>query len=118
MNNEDPDYVPDPPEGKQCAFCGKFKPLTDYHRRGKKSKYYHAYCKSCHSDPFKYERISCPNCGGRICFFAVDTNNNLIKQKSNIIAQLKKEVRRELKVNKKRKRTKQVDEDFNVKDII
>lgn len=100
MQNDDPDFVPDKLHGKACARCGKFKPFTEYFKRGKNSSNYHAYCKACHSDPFKYERIICPHCAAKICFFGIDPDGAVIRTKSNIIAQLRKDIKRELKLKK------------------
>lgn len=111
--------IPGTPGGRQkyCRKCGQWKPLTEYFKRGSKSKYYAGYCKSCHSEPFRYERIVCPHCKNKIGFFGIDLHGKVVKQKSTIISKLKKELRHELK-NKKKRKPKAEEIEQNLKDIL
>lgn len=102
-----------PLEEKICRRCGEWKPLVQFYKRGKNSKYYAGYCKACHTAPFKTEQIVCPHCKERIGFFGVDTKGNVVKQKSNIISKLKKE----LKNSTKKKRVKNQEVKKTVKSL-
>lgn len=102
---------------KQCNKCGKVKPIEEFYSRGKDAKYKAAYCKDCHTKPFLYERIVCPHCNGRICFFGLDENGNIQKQKSEILDKLKKEAKQEIKLKKSKKKIDSIPENKNIKGI-
>ncbi len=94
----DPDlekYVPPPPdiEQKFCKKCMQWKSTDDFFKRGGKSRYLAGYCKNCHSQPFKYEAICCPHCKEKITFFGISKGGEIVKQKSEILAKLKKEAK-------------------------
>lgn len=115
MTNDDPDYVPDPPKDtKWCPKCEKFKPKTEFWQRGTNAKYRHSYCKQCHSDTFKYEKIVCPHCSGRLCFFGIDKDSKVIQQKATIINKLKKDTLKESVKESKKTKKKPVK---NLKDL-
>lgn len=86
---------------KICQRCGQYKTLDSFWKRGKSSKFFHGYCKECHSKPWNYDKITCPHCKNRIAFFGIDTHGNLVSKKSELLKKLKKEATQ--KVNKKKK---------------
>lgn len=104
MNNDDNEHIPDPGKQKQCSYCGKIKPLTEFYSRGKKSKLLAAYCKECHVKPFKDERILCPHCKNKIYFIGVDAQGSIMKTKGNLVKRMKMELKRK---NRKKKEATQ-----------
>lgn len=112
MENEDFDgrddnLVPDDPATmKYCPKCKKTKPLTEFFKRGKTSKYYTGYCKVCHHSKFAYDRIICPHCQEKIHFFAVDKKGQMKPQQSEFLKKVTKSVAQ--KLNKKRKYDKKI----------
>lgn len=102
MENE---FVPDEPiKEKYCQRCNHWKALTEFFKRGKKSKYYAAYCKDCHDKPFKYEKIVCPHCKEKIAFYGIDTKGNFVKSKNDILVRLRKEAKQQIKANLEKKK--------------
>jgi len=85
----------EPVEEKMCRRCGKFKAVAAFYRRGKTSKYLAGYCKECHTKPFDTEKIVCPHCKEKIGYFGIDHKGIPVKQKSDILARLRKEVKQE-----------------------
>ncbi len=117
------EYVPDEPiKEKFCSRCGTYKPLEQFYKRGKKSTYYAGYCKSCHTKPFKHEKIRCPHCKECITFFGVDHKGEIIKGKNDVLVKLKKQLKKEKKFkDKESKEVKEVKTDKpkkNVRDIL
>lgn len=96
---ENDNKVPDDKE-KFCHKCNTWKSLKDFYRRSKKSNYYAGYCKKCMNDKSQYDRIVCPHCRQRIFFFGVGLDGKLVKQKSDFIKKLTKDVT--AKLNKKK----------------
>lgn len=90
-----------PTKQKYCQHCGEWKPLTEFYKRSEKSKYLSAYCKPCHTRPYKNERFNCPHCSGKIYLIGVDEQGNVVKKKNTLVTRLKKELRT---TNKKKKK--------------
>ena len=114
-------WEPPPPDKEQkfCKKCQAWKSIDEFWKRGAKSKYYAAYCKQCHQQPFKYEAICCPHCKEKITFFGVDAKGNITKQKSEILNKLKKEAKEKLLKKNVKKEKEAEDEIINeeLKDI-
>ena len=112
-------WEPPPPdkEDRFCKKCQQWKPITEFWKRGAKSKYYAAYCKNCHSKPFEYESIHCPHCKGRIVFFGLDTDGNVVKQKSEILAKLKNEAKESLKAKNVKKEKEELKTKLDLKGL-
>lgn len=120
MANEDERFVPDGPNPgreKYCHKCEKWKPLSEYFKRGKDSKYYHGYCKDCHKSPFQYDRIICPHCKNKIMFFGLDVHNKIVKQKSDFVKRLTREIKQET-TSKKKGKEPRVKTDKALKDLL
>lgn len=118
----DPDlekYVPPPPDKEQrfCKKCQQWKDISEFWKRGAKSKYYAAYCKNCHSKPFEYESIHCPHCKGRVVFFGLDSDGNVVKQKSQILNKLKNEAKEAVKKRNVKKEQAELKVKKELKDI-
>lgn len=88
-------WEPPPPDKEQkfCKKCATWKDLDQFHKRGGKSPYLAGYCKACHTQPYKYEAICCPHCKEKITFFGVDKVGNVVRQKNEILAKLRKEAK-------------------------
>lgn len=105
MFDDDEEFVPDAPSEptKQCVKCNRDLPLTEFFKRGKANRYYHAYCKECHNSPFEWDRIVCPHCKQKIMFTGLDMHNKKVREKANI---LKEEIIE--KVNKTAKKKERI----------
>lgn len=103
-------WIPPPPdkEEKFCKKCQLWKPLTEFWKRGSKSKYYAGYCKQCHTKPFEYESIHCPHCKAKITFFGIDGSGNITRQKSAILNKLKNEAKEAIKVRNVKKEKQEI----------
>lgn len=104
-------------EQKFCKKCQQWKNIDEFFKRGAKSKYYAAYCKNCHSKPFEYESIHCPHCKGRVVFFGLDTDGNVVKQKSAILNKLKDEAKESLKKKNVKKDAEDLKAKLDLKDF-
>jgi hypothetical protein len=115
------DDIPEPPAAtqKQCKKCGLYKPYSEFFKRGKASKYHHAYCKSCHSQPYDYEKIVCPHCKEKIAFVGIDFSGAVVNKDSTILRKLKKQVKNETKRKYVKKKTElPTEEPKNIKDLL
>ena len=112
MENEDPDYTPEPaPKTKVCPICQKRKPKSEFYTRGAGSHYLASYCKNCHTSPFKDARIVCPHCNEKIYFVGIDADNQIITNHS------KARVAKDL-VKKTKRQLKEIQPKTNLKDLL
>lgn len=112
MIDDDNEVIPDPPadadpKAKWCPRCGKWKPETEFFRRGK-SQRLHGYCKLCHNQNIHREKIRCPHCREQIVFLGLDKDDNIVKDKvNNVLSKLVTEARTILKDKPKETRQRQ-----------
>lgn len=98
---DDNEIIPDAPadvdpKAKWCARCGKWKSEDEFFRKNKSGRL-HGYCKLCHNQDVKHEKIRCPHCRELIVFIGLDQHDNIVKHKSELVTKLVREARAILK---------------------
>ena len=113
MEDDSEGFIPDNVPSKFCRKCQQFRPKTEFYKRGGKSVYLSAYCKTCHLDTVKYDNIRCPHCSEKISFFGLTTAGKVKRDKhTKVLNRLYAEAKRDFKEGKVPKRKRVTKEHF------
>lgn len=101
----------DPPEKqKYCRRCQTWQPVTNFYFRSSTSSHRAAYCKKCHTKPFRDEKIRCPHCKKCIVFLGIDEKKNVVRSNSSFGRRIKRDLGKKNQLTEKRKRKVKQDE--------